>query len=1375
MVRSRANNESSLGYPTETSTLLPTSSKVTSRPKMKKTKNKTKTTEKSSEDRASKENSKLGTFDGVFLPTTLNVLSILMFLRFGFIIGQMGILGTFLLLLLSYFIDILTTMSISAISTNGTVKGGGAYYMISRSLGPEFGGAIGLVFFIGQILNSALNVVGFIEPLLLNFNEADGTILKMLPIGYTWQILYSTLLLALCTGVALVGSKLVSKTGFLLFIILTISTLSVPFSTLFVKPFHPLQPPLDDLVYTGLSWSTFKGNLLPHFTSGAAGSVQPPGEPETFKNLFGIFFPATAGIFAGASMSGELKNPSKSIPEGTLKGLMVSFILYSMVIVAMGAAIPRDLLHNSVEVIQVVNLSGFLILLGEFSTSLFSAIMGIVGSASMLSAIADDKIIPGLSFFTTTKKNKSKGPTNAILITWFIAQVFLFADINQIATFITMAFLMTFIVTNLACFLLRVGSAPNFRPSFKYFSSRTAFTGGVSSIIAMYIVDGISATSVIVFLIILIMLIHYLAPPSKFGDISQLLIYHQVRKYLLRLKLQMSVKYWRPQILLLCDDPRSSWNLIGFCNHLKKGGLYILGHVVLMNDDTANRDPRLSEPLNQLEFNVDSYKEILKQRQAWVKLRDLSKIKAFVQIALGPTLPWGVRNVYLGSGLGGMKPNITVLGFYDFVKHGVDFPVVPSFEKDNKMFQLPTDDCRREKKISINQWVQIVEDLIIMQATVAVAANFSNLNLPKNGHTHHHFWSKPKITDSAKRFIDLYPIQMSSINILEDGKSVLSTNFDTYTLILQLGAILATVPEWKFSSHVLRVIVFVESQDEVEDEKNRLANLLSSLRIDAQTIVVCLDDGNLDTYNFVVKGYHVTPTNKLKFDKIDRMLKNDQWWKNLCNARTTLKDLEKQRVARRKQSLRFQQQIPVNHSKSSLSSSANLSDGSNSNLKLQSLNLNSSKNPVHESNLSYDDIKGNRRYTISNLHGQGLSLSFNMKTQQGNDFFKYDDSNSDSSSGSSDSEKEDYMESSGNLDEYGSTSNLNKRISKGSPSPALSGNSNPKTSSESNNKIYSLGDHFLAKEKAQGDRNNSSDQISIRSSRSNLKPHFSSVKTPQAQLNVGEDEEDEEVGKQKIGFVNDDQSTDDEDDGDDAMEENQNELEDVGRAKKENGVTTDLNKNVSTSSDKAKRGYFDLVKPAEEKSRKLQLKKPPTSSPSIRSPSIISNNDEIIQHMRTPKFLAADDDDDENLDMNISQLNLSKSSETNYGSNNRSQPSGASNLRSDFYNGRQKPNDTSKDNSAPFTRKHLQEELRSLTFNDLPAKGQHIILNELMRKVSDKESTDVIFSTLPAPSLGTHLSYDDSFDYTHNIALWLNELPPVMLLNSQTVTVTTAL
>lgn len=105
---------------------------------------------------------KLGTLDGVTLPTILNVLSILMFLRFGFIIGQLGVLGTIIVLVISYTINTLTTMSVSAIATNGTVKGGGAYYMISRSLGVEFGGSIGVIFYIGQILNSSMNVAGVI-------------------------------------------------------------------------------------------------------------------------------------------------------------------------------------------------------------------------------------------------------------------------------------------------------------------------------------------------------------------------------------------------------------------------------------------------------------------------------------------------------------------------------------------------------------------------------------------------------------------------------------------------------------------------------------------------------------------------------------------------------------------------------------------------------------------------------------------------------------------------------------------------------------------------------------------------------------------------------------------------------------------------------------------------------------------------------------------------------------------------------------------------------------------------------------------------------------------------------------------------------------
>ncbi|KAK6205573.1 putative ion transporter [Scheffersomyces amazonensis] len=1279
--------------------------------------NKRKSISKKKKQNSIDNGNKLDTFEGVFLPTALNVLSILMFLRFGFIIGQMGIIGTFFLLILSYSINILTTMSISAISTNGTVKGGGAYYMISRSLGPEFGGAIGIIFFIGQILNSSLNVVGFIEPLMVNFGEIDGVIMKLLPVGYFWQVLYSTILLAICTGIALVGSQLVSKTAFLLFIVLTISTLSIPISTLFVKPFHPLPFPHDNLLYTGLHYKTLFENLWPHFTSGAAGSVQPPNIPETFRNLFGIFFPATAGILAGASMSGDLKSPSKSIPEGTLKGLFVTFILYSSVIISMGAAIPRDLLYVDIKIIQTVNLSGIIILLGEFSTSLFSVIMGIVGAASMLNAIADDKIIPGLNLFTTLKKSSRQqdiAKVLSIIATWFIAQIFLFADINQIATFITMAFLMTFIVTNMACFLLKVGSAPNFRPSFKYFSSRTAFTGVLACFIAMFIVDGLSATLIIFCLMFLILMIHYSTPPSKFGDISQLLIYHQVRKYLLRLKLQMNVKYWRPQILLLCDDPRSSWNLIGFCNHLKKGGLYILGHVVIMADDTTNGGDEKKK------FNVQTYKEVEKQKQAWVKLRDIANVKAFVQIALGPTLPWGVRNVYLGSGLGGMRPNITVLGFYEAEKHGVELPAIKSFKDKSNYSELPTDDCRKEDKVDIKQWVQIVEDLIILQATVAVAANFSNLNIPKIDHAYHFFFSNPKpLENVSKKYIDLYPIQMSSINLSEDGRSVLSTNFDTYTLILQLGSILSTVPEWKFSHYKLRVIAFVETSGEIDDEQKRLKDLLSNLRIDAELKTVSLDEGTLNTYNFLVKGYNKTASNKDDFNRIDRVLANDQWWKNLCNARDTLKELEKARILRKHKSHLTK---TVNSSRTSLSSSDR---------KFAPLKLSASSPPIPTS------LKNNRRYTLSNLNEQGLSLSFNVKAQNNGD--KFLDSDAFDSSDSSDSDKDDFESDSNDSSTpgpgYGSTS---------TPSPL----SEP-VSSHSQSQSQPPQKPVIKKKNSQLDQFylnsnvKSVDQLSIRSSRSNLRPNFSSIKIPQSQ--VKDDVEDGgDDNEPTIQFVNDDD--DDDDDDDDADNEDNN-----NKKNDKNDINVEGNEEKSENNE----DYNSIDMKKNNSSSK--------KSSSLHSHSIIANTDDIIKVMRTPQFLAESDEDvDEIPSINDSALNSLT-------------PNQPTNSRSEFYKNRPKLTHTQSSDESNITLKQLQEELKNLSFNDLPAKGQHLILNELMKVHSSKDQTEVIFSTLPAPSIGTHLDEDDSLQYTNNLAIWLHDLPPILLLNSQTVTVTTAL
>lgn len=264
-------------------------------------------------------------------------------------------------------------------------------------------------------------------------------------------------------------------------------------------------------------------------------------------------------------MSGDLHKPSRAIPKGTLYGLLLTFVSYTLVIFAMGASIKRTALYTNLNIIQDVNGSAVLILMGEFATSFFSALMGVIGSAKLLQALARDNIVPGFSMFSQGTVSNDE-PLVAILFTFLLAQLTLLANINQIASVVTMTYLMTFLATNLACFLLKISSAPNFRPSFHYFRWWTAGIGTIISGITMFFVDGVYASACVSVLVFLFLLIHYTSPPKAWGDVSQSLIYHQVRKYLLRLRQENHIKFWRPQLLLFVNDPRRSYNLIQFCN-----------------------------------------------------------------------------------------------------------------------------------------------------------------------------------------------------------------------------------------------------------------------------------------------------------------------------------------------------------------------------------------------------------------------------------------------------------------------------------------------------------------------------------------------------------------------------------------------------------------------------------------------------------------------------------------------------------------------------------------------------------------------------------------------------------------------------------------
>ncbi|KAK7184041.1 hypothetical protein DPSP01_001317 [Paraphaeosphaeria sporulosa] len=844
--------------------------------------------------------SKLGTFAGVFVPTTLNVLSILMFLRFGFILGQAGVLGMLGMLVACYAINLLTTMSISAIATNGTVRGGGAYYLISRSLGPEFGGSIGIVFYLGLVFNTSMNAVGLIDCFIENFGVESGSWSPIMLEGFKWQFLWATIVLLVCTLVCLAGSGLFARCSNGLLFLLVVSIVSIPLSALVLHPFSDAR---EGIEFTGLSLQTLRENLLPHFTKGADGS-QDKHHRENWSNLFGILFPACSGIFAGASMSGDLKHPSKAIPKGTLYGLGLTFVFYTVVILAMAASITRESFIYNTNVIQLTNISGVVILLGEFATSSFSVLMGVIGSAKLLQALARDHLLPGLSIFGQGTA-KSDDPTYAIMITYLLAQLTMLSDINQIASFVTMTYLMTFLVTNLATFALKIGSAPNFRPSFHFFNWQTAATGAIVSGATMFFVDGVYASGCVALLIVVFLLIHYTTPPKPWGDVSQSLIYHQVRKYLLRLR-QEHVKFWRPQILLLVNDPRRQYKLIQFCNSLKKGGLFVLGHVIISQDFGA------------------AVPEARQQQQSWTKYIDFSKIKAFVNITISPMVEWGARNLVLSAGLGGMRPNVVVMGFYNLGELRQSKPLIdiPSPQPSRPVSKatnhplsrqaiqalarrkqtpdklsgiLPTDAMKPENAIGIQSYVTVVEDLVLrLQINVALAKGFHELEVPNPKPTKsQQLLSTLRLADleeddPTKKYIDLWPIQMSA-EITTAGedlsrKNVLTTNFDTYTLILQLGCILHTVPSWK-RTYKLRVAVFVEYETDVEEERVRVTTLLRNLRIEAEVLVFWLASGSLKMYEIIVNGKNGSDFNEAAQD-VNDTLDDEEWWADIQRLRS---------------------------------------------------------------------------------------------------------------------------------------------------------------------------------------------------------------------------------------------------------------------------------------------------------------------------------------------------------------------------------------------------------------------------------------------------------------------------------------------------------
>ena len=560
-----------------------------------------------------------------------------------------------------------------------------------------------------------------------------------------------------------------------------------------------------DLATLSRLWSA---NLYPSYSQ----DCEDPESKVDFFTVFGVLFSGVTGIMAGANLSGDLKSPARSIPQGTLSACLTTFTTFILLALLTSLTCDPALLHN--DCMYMVKFTAWkpFVLVGVILATWSASLSNVIGGSKVLQAVAEDTIFgPFLSFIN--KGTINNNPITAVLATFFCVElVFLMGGLNQIAQLCSVLFLLSYASVNLACLGLDLASAPNFRPTFSYFSWHTSLVGLIGTSTMMFFISPIFSAVAILLCLSLILALNFYSPlrDANWGSISQALIFHQVRKYLLLLDPRKShVKFWRPQMLLVLRNPRSSCSLIDFVNQMKKGGLYVLGQVTVGNLSDTPTDP------------------LAEKSADWLSLIDHLKVKAFVELTMSSSIRRGVEQLMRVSGIGAMKPNTVLMGFYDDTEHLDDLTSPGSPFLNEQLGRMLEN--KIEERISPEEYVGIIQDTLKLQKNICLCRNFQSLDRQEV------FCSETKFRKRAgrKKYLDVWPV-----NFLTSEETDLSDN--TSLFMFQLSCIVNMVPKWR--SHQLRVFMCVRATDlDISSKEKELQKLLEMLRIKAETNVLVWD------------------------------------------------------------------------------------------------------------------------------------------------------------------------------------------------------------------------------------------------------------------------------------------------------------------------------------------------------------------------------------------------------------------------------------------------------------------------------------------------------------------------------------------------------
>ncbi|XP_006908835.1 solute carrier family 12 member 3 isoform X1 [Pteropus alecto] len=773
---------------------------------------------------------RFGWVKGVMIRCMLNIWGVILYLRLPWITAQAGIVLTWIIILLSVMVTSITGLSISAISTNGKVKSGGTYFLISRSLGPELGGSIGLIFAFANAVGVAMHTVGFAETVRDLLQEYGSPIVDPVNDIRIVGVVTVTMLLA----ISLAGMEWEAKAQVLFFLVIMVS-----FANYLVGTLIPATEDKASKGFFSYQADIFVQNLVPDWR-GADGS---------FFGMFSIFFPSATGILAGANISGDLKDPAVAIPKGTLMAIFWTTVSYLAISATIGSCVVRDAsgvlndtvtagfgtceglacsygwnftecsqqhscrygLINYYQTMSMV--SGFapLITAGIFGATLSSALACLVSAAKVFQCLCEDQLYPLIGFFGKGY-GKNKEPVRGYLLAYVIAVAFIIiAELNTIAPIISNFFLCSYALINFSCFHASITNSPGWRPSFRYYSKWAALFGAVISVVIMFLLTWWAALIAIGLVLFLLLYVIYKKPGVNWGSSVQASSYNLALSYSVGLNdVEDHIKNYRPQCLVLTGPPNFRPALVDFVGTFTRNlSLMICGHVLV-----GPRKQRMPE-----------LRLIANGHTKWLNKR---KIKAFYSDVIAEDLRSGVQILMQAAGLGRMKPNILVVGFKKNWQSAQPAAVEDYIGILHDAFDFNYSVCvmRMREGLNISEVMQAHINPVFDPAEDGKEASASR--------------ARPSVSGTLDPAALVREEQASTIFQSEQGKKTIDVYwlFDDGGLTLLIPYLLGRKKRWS----KCRIRVFVGGQiNRMDQERKAIISLLSKFRLGFHEVHVLPD------------------------------------------------------------------------------------------------------------------------------------------------------------------------------------------------------------------------------------------------------------------------------------------------------------------------------------------------------------------------------------------------------------------------------------------------------------------------------------------------------------------------------------------------------